>query len=149
MIEDGLVDIFFTEDGDFYLNRKDKKLFTASKYRNEIIDSILKKRIQSSSTDWRCNSVIAANLDTFKGMARIESTIENIRSFIRNSIIADFLINGENLIVKALGLNKNIVSFSVIIHGRDPSVDDTVRFNLLYDFRENRFTPLDVLGVYR
>jgi hypothetical protein len=149
MIEDNLVDVFFTEDGDFYLNRKNKRIHLASKYRNEITESLIKKRIQSSSIDWRCNSIVVANLDVFKGMPRTNDIINEIQLYIKNALIEDFLINPDNIKIISLGGDRNIVTFGVLIDGRDPSLDSTISFNMLYDFRENKFTPLDVMGVYR
>lgn len=48
MIKDNEKDILFTEDGDFYLNRSNKKIRHITKYKNELPISLIKKRIQSS-----------------------------------------------------------------------------------------------------
>ena len=148
MIKDGDKDLFMTEDGDFYLRRSDNKIHIASKYKNEIIDSTIRRRLQSNSSEWRIRSVVASNLDVFKGMRRENDIIEEIKTSIRNSLLEDGLIRREFLRINVLGLNENIIGIGIVIDGKDPSVDDTFTFKIMYDFRENRFTPLDILGVF-
>lgn len=148
MIKDNEKDILFTEDGDFYLNRSNKKIRHITKYKNELPISLIKKRIQSSGAEWRSNNVIVANLDNFKGLPRREEFIEEIKSAIRAALIEDDLINSMNVEINVLGLKENIIGIGILVNGKDPSVDDTVALKLMYDFRENKFTPLDVLGVF-
>jgi len=148
MIKDGDKDLFMTEDGDLYLGRSNNKIHLASKHKNEIIDSIIRRRLQSNSSEWRVRSVISSNLDVFKGMQRGGDVIEEIKISIRNSLLEDGLIKKEFLRINVLGLKENIIGIGIVIDGKDPSVDDTFTFKIMYDFRENRFTPLDILGVF-
>ena len=68
MIEDNDRDLYFTEDGDFFLERKSKKLFLAGKKDNQLLYSLIKRRLQSNEKDWRLNSPISSNLNVCCGV---------------------------------------------------------------------------------
>ena len=148
MIEDNDRDLYFTEDGDFFLERKSKKLFLAGKKDNQLLYSLIKRRLQSNEKDWRLNSPISSNLNVFKGMPRTAETIDAIKRFLYATLMEDFLVEIDNLYIVNLGVRENIVAFGISIDRNEPSADDRLSFNLLYDFRENRFTTLDLLGVF-
>jgi len=148
MIKDSDKDLFFTEDGDLYLKRSNKEIHLAGKYKNELIESLIKKRIMSNEDDWRVNNIIASNIDIYRGMPRREEIISEIKKSLFNAIIEDFLISPENLRINTIGLKENIIGIGIVIDGKDASVDDTVALKLMYDFRENKFTPLEMIGVF-
>ena len=148
MIKDNDKDIYMTEDGDFYLSRSNENIHLATKNKNEIIESIIRRRIMSNDNDWRLNSVIASNIDIFKGMPRQNEIIVELKKSLFSAITENFLVDPSNLQINVLGLKENIVGISIVIDRKDQSVDDTIGFKIMYDFRENKFTPLDVLGVF-
>jgi len=148
MIKDNDKDIYMTEDGDLYLSRSNEDIHLATKYKNEIIESIIRRRIMSNDNDWRVNSVIASNIDIFKGMPRQNEIIAELKKALFTTITENFLVDPSNLQINVLGLKENIIGIGIVIDGKDQSVDDTITFKIMYDFRENKFTPLDVLGVF-
>jgi hypothetical protein len=148
MIRDGQKDIYFTEDGDFYLNSKNKKVHLVGKEDNELIESLIRKRIQSNSRDWRINNVIASNIDVYRGMPRRSEIIEEIKISLVTAISEDGLVDPRNININVIGLRENVIGIGIVINGIEASVDDTVTFKIMYDFRENKFVPLDMVGVF-
>lgn len=148
MIRENDKDIYMTEDGDLFLSRSDNRIHLATKYRNEIIESLIRRRIMSNENDWRINNIIASNIDIYKGMPRRNEIIEEIKRSLATAITEDFLVDPENLLINVIGLKENIIGIGITIDGKERSVDDTVSFKIMYDFRENKFTPLDILGVF-
>lgn len=148
MIKDGQKDIYFTEDGDFYLNNRSKKIYLATKEENELIESLIRRRIQSNSKDWRVNSVVASNIDVYRGMPRRSEIIEEIKLSLIKAISEDNLVDPRNININVMGLKENIVGIGIVINGIEASVDDTITFKIMYDFRENKFVPLDMVGVF-
>lgn len=148
MIKDNQKDIYFTEDGDFYLNNKSKKIYLAGKEENELIESLIRRRIQSNSRDWRINNIIASNIDVYRGMARRDEIIEEIKISLITAISEDDLVDPRNIRINVIGLRENVIGIGIVINGIDASVDDTVTFKIMYDFRENKFVPLDMVGVF-
>lgn len=139
-------DLYFTEDGDFYLNRSDRRLRFSKQKKNELLGSLIKKRLQSNDTDWRLNTIIASNIDAFKGMPQSEEIIEEIKQFVYRAVISDDLVQPESVNIIVLGIIKGVIGIGISIAGTDPSADDEFRINLFYDFRENKFTNLDLWG---
>ena len=79
-------------------------------------------------------------------MPQSEEIIEEIKQFVYRAVISDDLVQPESVNIIVLGIIRGVIGIGISIAGTDPSVDDEFRINLFYDFRENKFTNLDLWG---
>lgn len=137
MIKNKEKDLSFTEDGDFLIKRNSLRFSSDSK--NELLLDILIRRLQSSSTDWNSRKAISADLDIFRGEILNTEIISIIAETIYAALIADELLDGNQIDIKINQIDKERVVYSVVVYSKND--ENNIVLGIMYDQRVNKIIP--------
>ena len=138
-ITEASTDPLWTVDGDFFLGDKDD-LAKATFYKDEILESSIIKRLQSSSGDWAGIQVYAADLIHFMGLPNTPETASLIKSAIVDVLTVDNLIHGYDLSVDVVPIGLRKVLVVLIVKSLETKSKPLV-FGFSYDLRDNKMIP--------
>lgn len=131
-------DIFFTEDGDLFLD-DNKNLLFSKEENDDLLLNIIQKRIQSNSTDWSLQTILTADLYDFAGAQVTFDNIEKIQNQIINCLTSDGLVKPEEISISAIPVNPGFISFVMSIKKRNYSFGD-LSLSISYDMRDNKIS---------
>lgn len=134
------VDILWTVDGDFFLG-DNSDLSKASSYKDEVLESAILRRLQSSSGDWALiPNFPGANLTEFIGLPNTPETAVLIKSAIVDTLTFDNLIRGHGLDVDVVPIGLREVMVVLVIPSLEKK-DKPLVFGFSYDLRDNKMVP--------
>ena len=142
--------IFFREDGEFYIN--ENKIHLADNDNNdEAIKNLILHRLQNDQNDWSFENydlaqIISSDISSFIGEKVSKDLISALKYSITNCLILDNLFLKEEIIVNAVPINKSIVIMQLAIIS-DKLKTKELRISLIYDLRNNRMIPRIIENV--
>jgi hypothetical protein len=137
-----MTDLYFTEDGDFFLDRNtgDLEDTRLHQYRG-FIQRVL-TRVMSSHGEWAQQPTVGADLTSFLGKRNTAEVGNAIQRRVFSELIQDQLALPADLNVVVLPLDSH--SIGIIVELRPPDVLQKVILTFSYNLRDNRIVPRSI-----
>lgn len=133
-------DILWTVDGDLFVESGDVKV--ASAFSNEVMESAILRRLQSTKGDWKMAPLLGANLVEFAGWPNTRETGALIKSRIVNILTEDLLLKGDEVSVDVYPNSLTSIVITIVVNTIDPDIQDGVYIvGFTYDMRDNKLVP--------
>lgn len=134
-----MIDLSFSEDGDFILDRNNSLKIIDDTY-NDILKETIMRRIQSSTRDWDNENIKALSLDEFRGERLTSDVVQYLKFLIYKILTDDGLVGINEVFVSDSPFTEGYVAFSVVINRKDKYGNDLI-VNFGYDMRMNKIMP--------
>jgi hypothetical protein len=134
-----MIDLSFSEDGDFILDRNNSLKIIDDTY-NDILKETIMRRIQSSTRDWDNENIKALSLDEFRGERLTSDIVQYLKFLIYKILTDDGLVGINEVFVSDSPFTDGYVAFSVVINRKDKYGNDLI-VNFGYDMRMNKIMP--------
>jgi hypothetical protein len=136
-----IVDLLFSESGDFVLGENGDLADTRSRAYRGFIQMVL-NRIMSSKGDWPLHPDIGVGLNAFVGKPNTKVIADRIKQKIVSELSKDDLIRGNELIVDIFPVSSNAIAIGVIVS--PPGSGRQINLVFTYDMRDNKLIPRNV-----
>lgn len=135
-------DLYFTEDGDFYLDAEtgDFEDTSLHQYRNFIQN--VNTRVASSKRDWNLQRDVGLNLADFLGKPNTRENGARIRNRVYSELIRDNFIAPADLEVVVFPTGKTTVGIVLRITPPDEAAKITLTYS--YNMQDNKVTPRNI-----
>lgn len=137
MISKNTKDIFFTDDGDLFFDEYKRDFHLAGIERNEILETTILRRLNSSQREWDTPLGNHASLDDFIGVRVEQSLTFLIKERILDTLTRDGFLKRSEILIESSGLTSNTVILYInILKSFEGS--EGLNFKLFYNSRNNK-----------
>ena len=136
MIRKNTKDLFFTDDGDLFYDESKNDFHAAGIENNEIIETTVLRRLNSSNGEWKTFYGHHASLEDFIGVPVQMNLVPLIKERIVDTLTRDGFLSPEDILVEGTGLTTNTALLYINILKSFES--DGVNFRLFYNSRNNK-----------
>lgn len=134
-------DLYFTEEGDFFLDRngdfEDTKLHQYRGFLQRLLT-----RIMSDKGNWKHESTLGANISDFLGKPNTRAIGEQIKSRVFNEIVTQGFVQPSDVIINVFPVGEESVVISISI--TPPESTNRLILTLTYDMRDNKLVPRNI-----
>ena len=134
-------DIYLTPDGDLFMDKdKGRDLYRAGPGKNELLESLVAKRLLSSKGDWQFAPYCGANLVDFIGQPNTRTTAEYIKAQIAQSLNEDNMLIATAFEIDIAPTDENTVLLLLSMTGIETG-SPIIRQAYGYDLRDSKMVP--------
>ena len=134
-------DIYMTPDGDLFMDKNQAgDLYRAGPKKNELLESLVAKRVLSSRGDWSFAPHCGAQLVDFVGMPNTRETAALIQVRLMQVLTEDNLLTTGSLELDVAPINENAIFILMAMAGIEDNVPNIIQ-GYGYDLRDNKMVP--------
>ena len=138
---DKIVDLYWTESGDFTLGENGDFEDTKLGHYRGLLQRVL-TRIKSHRGEWALQPGVGVGLGKFAGKPNSAETGERIKNAITVQLSQGDLLRGQEFTVDVFPVTKHSVAIAIVI--TPPRAGGQVVLTLTYDARDNRIIPRNI-----
>ena len=112
-ITNNSIDIKFSDDMDFIIDKDTSDLKKAYEFNGEVSTQMIIKRCFSDIGDWQMHPFTGAGLNKFEGLNFNRDLSGLIKTTIIDELTREFLFNSRNIDVKVIPLTKSSLKIVV------------------------------------
>lgn len=137
-----MVDLYFTDDGDFVLDENTGDLEDTLLYQYRGFVQRLLTRTMSQKGEWQQQKDVGAGISDFLGKRNTAELGERIRSRLYSELIKENLVAPADLNI--LVFPTGDTSVGIVLRIRPPGTQVKIQLTFSYDMRENRVIPRNI-----
>ena len=134
-------DVYMTPDGDLFMDKDQAKdIYRSGPGKNELLESLLAKRLLSTKGDWAFAPYCGTQLIDFVGMPNTRETAAYMQARIVQSLTEDNMIVSGGLEVDIAPTGQNTLFILMNIAGIEKSFP-MITQGYGYDLRDSKMIP--------
>ena len=133
-------EVYFTGDGDLYFDPDGSgDLYIAT--GDELLSSLINKRLTSTEGDWASIPDLGANLVDFVGLPNTRETASYIQTRVQNILVQDGLVAGGDISVEVIPVGPNEILCILLIRSLERDTNEPIVTIFSFDMRDNKMVP--------
>lgn len=133
-----IVDVYFTDDGDFRLGEDGDIEDTRLDHYRGMLQRVF-TRIKSRKGEWATQPSVGAGLSAVMGKPNTPETGALLRNLITTELTADDLLRPGEFQVDTFPISQHLIGAAVVV--TPPRSGGQVVLTFTYDTRDNRMVP--------